>query len=236
MLSVTVLAQDCSQDEFASLPDVQGAVSRLLSFPGYTGWDDKILSRSGDLAAIAIIRSISLQEMNSPEKARQVLLILRMAFAAPQIIVGCKNRRPTATMLLLDELEHTKVGEQSPTEIDNTRLEIQHNTSTGRPQEIVSLEGSAVVDWGHTQWVDSVLLWTSEIKPGMTRKDLLRVFTTEGGISTRTQHTYVLKQCPYIKVDVEFLPAGNEQDHHAEMPEDKIVKISKPYLEYSITD
>jgi transposase InsO family protein len=45
-----------------------------------------------------------------------------------------------------------------------------------------------------------------EIKPGMTREDVLRVFTTEGGLSFRTQQTYVLKGCPYIHVDVEFSP------------------------------
>jgi hypothetical protein len=34
-----------------------------------------------------------------------------------------------------------------------------------------------------------------------------------------------LKRCSYIHVDVEFSPAANEQ-------EDKILKISKPYLDY----
>jgi hypothetical protein len=42
------------------------------------------------------------------------------------------------------------------------------------------------------------------IKPGMTRADLQKVFTTEGGISMRVQRTYVYRNCPYCKVDVEF--------------------------------
>jgi hypothetical protein len=58
----------------------------------------------------------------------------------------------------------------------------------------------------------------------------------EGGLSTRKQRTYVLKQCPYIKVDVEFSPVANEKDLLEEMLEDKITKISRPYLQYSITD
>jgi hypothetical protein len=235
MLSVTALAQDCSQDEFASLHDVKGAVSRLLSFPGYTGWDEKTLNRSGDLAAIAIMRSVTIQEMDSPAKARQILLILHMAFAAPQLIAGSSNRTPTAAMLLLDELERTNFGRQ-PNVISNSRFEIQHNTSTGQPLEFVTLEGSPVVDQEHTQWVASVVAWTVDIKPGMTRKDLLNVFTMEGGLSTRTQRTYVLKQCPIIKVDVEFLATVNKRDQVAEMPEDKIIKISRPYLEYSHVD
>jgi hypothetical protein len=44
----------------------------------------------------------------------------------------------------------------------------------------------------------------------MTREDLLRVFITEGGLSTRTQQTYVLKVCPYIHVDVEFSPTKTQ--------------------------
>jgi hypothetical protein len=63
----------------------------------------------------------------------------------------------------------------------------------------------------------------------MTRSDLLRVFTVEGGLSGRTHRTYVLKQCPIIKVDVEFSISGNEA-------EDRITQISKPYLESSRVD
>jgi hypothetical protein len=235
ILSVTALAQDCSQDELASFHDVKNTVLRLLSFPGYTGWDEKTLNRSGDLAAIGIMRSVTIREMDSPAKARQILLILHLAFEAPQLIADSINKTPTATMLLLDELEHTKFGQQ-PNVINNSRFEIQHNASTGRPLEFVTMEGSPVVDQEHTQWVGSVLAWTADIKPGMTRKDLLKVFTTEGGLSTRTQQTYVLKQCPLIKVDVEFLATANKQDQFAEMPEDKIIKISKPYLDYSRAD
>ena len=91
-------------------------------------------------------------------------------------------------------------------------------------------------DAEHTQWVSSVPRWTDDIKPGMTREDLLKVCTVEGGLSTRTHRTYVLKGCPYIKIDVQFLPVGKEQDGLAESPNDKILKISKPYLEYSHTD
>jgi hypothetical protein len=74
------------------------------------------------------------------------------------------------------------------------------------------------------------------IKPGMTRADLLTVFTEEGGLSTRTQRTYVYRLCPYVKVDVEFTPITNPHDHLTELSNDKILKISRPYLEYSIAD
>lgn len=92
------------------------------------------------------------------------------------------------------------------------------------------------VDLEHTKWIDSVMRSILTIKPGATRKDLLEVFTEEGGISSRTRRTYVYKQCPYIKVDVVFAPVGNEDKSLTEMPEDKVTTISRPYLEYSVTD
>jgi hypothetical protein len=165
VLSVTATAQDCSK-QCSAYADVEEAVSRLLSYPVYTGFDEKVLNRSGDLAAIAIVKRLPPKDMDSPEKARQILLILNMAFEAPQLIVGDDNRRPAATMLLLEHLQHTNYGRQSPTEIENTRFEIQHNSSTGKPVEFVSLEGSPPIDWEHTQWALSVLRWTLDIQAG----------------------------------------------------------------------
>jgi hypothetical protein len=74
------------------------------------------------------------------------------------------------------------------------------------------------------------------IKPGMTRADLLTVFTVEGGISTRARRTYVYRLCPYIKVEVDFTPVTNPDDRLTEMSDDKILKLSRPYLQYSVTD
>jgi len=95
--------------------------------------------------------------------------------------------------------------------------------------------GSAIAE-EHTRWIDSVLRSILTIKPGVTRKDLLKVFTVEGGMYQRNHRKYVYKECPYIKVDVEFTPVGNEDKQVSEMPEDKVTAISRPYLEYGITD
>ena len=236
LLAGTALAQECSNEDFASFCETKAAVLRVLSYPSYTGWDERVLNRAGDMAALAVMRSVSMEDLNSPEKARQTLLILNLAFAAPQFIAANTDRRPTAAMLLLDHLNKSSYDREHVNEIANTRYEILHNTSTGHPTEFVTLEGAPPFDAEHTQWVSSVLRWTYDIKPGMAWEDLLRVYTVEGGLSTRTHRTYVLKGIPYIKVDVEFLPVGKEQDGLAESPNDKILKISKPYLEYSHMD
>ncbi|HEX2666527.1 MAG TPA: hypothetical protein VHM93_27110 [Candidatus Acidoferrum sp.] len=228
LASHLAIAQNQSQAESASYKNVEETVSRLLLVPVYTSSDEKLLNEAGDAAARAITRVVSEQEMNSPETGRRIVLILHLAFEAPQSIVGRNNKTATAALRLLDQLEHTDYGHQ-PNVIGNARFEIKHSSSTGRPLELVTRPGEPVIDWGHAQWVDSVLAWIDTIKPGMTRSDLLNVFTTEGGLSTRTHRTYVLKQCRIIKVDVEFSISASES-------EDKIRQISKPYLEYGITD
>lgn len=242
LLVCAAFAQKHSSGDLVAFGETKAAVLRVLSYPSYTASDQKILNRAGDLAAIAVIRSISMQDLESPEKVRQILLILNLAFSSPQLIATSENRRPTAAMLLLDKLSQTNYGRERVNEIENVRNEIQHSTSTGRPYEVVTLRGDPPFDTEHTQWVGGVLRWTYDIKVGMTRSDLLKVYTTEGGLSTVSRRIYVLKGCPYIKVDVEFKPIGrSERDSEGrvmlvEDERDIITKISRPYLEYSILD
>jgi hypothetical protein len=88
------------------------------------------------------------------------------------------------------------------------------------------------IDEEHTKWIDNALRSMQAVKVGETRFELLKVFTTEGGISTASQRTYVYRHCPRIKVDVRF--AASSRD--TELPTDKIVEISRPYLDWSIMD
>jgi hypothetical protein len=94
----------------------------------------------------------------------------------------------------------------------------------------------------HVTWVAQALKRIQTIKPGMTREALLKVFTTEGGISTGLQRTFVSRDCPYFKVDVEFRAVGRpdrDRDGRVTLVEggqDIIVKISRPYLQFSILD
>jgi hypothetical protein len=94
----------------------------------------------------------------------------------------------------------------------------------------------------HTEWVAQALKRMQTIETGMTRKTLLTVFTTEGGISTALQRTYVSRDCPYFKVNVEFKAVrrtDRDKDDRAWMEEkddDILLKISRPYLQFSIAD
>lgn len=85
-------------------------------------------------------------------------------------------------------------------------------------------------------WIAKALRHMQKIQPGMKREDLLKVFTIEGGISTRYQRTFAYSECPYIKVDVRFKPVSNPTDALVEDPNDIIESISRPYLDWGKTD
>jgi len=109
------------------------------------------------------------------------------------------------------------------------------------------LQASPMEDRGqssqaHVAWVAEVLKRMQAIKPGMTRKILFTSFKTEGGVSTGLQRTFVSRDCPYFKVDVEFQAVGRpNRDENGrvtlvESDEDIIVKVSTPYLQFSVMD
>lgn len=91
-------------------------------------------------------------------------------------------------------------------------------------------------------WVSHAIEEMRSIRIGMTRKQLLGILTTEGGVSTRLTRTYVSRECPYFKIDVEFKASGEmEKDREghliqAESGDDIIATLSKPYLDFSISD
>jgi hypothetical protein len=90
-------------------------------------------------------------------------------------------------------------------------------------------------------WVDQALRRMLTIQSGMTRGDLLKVFATEGGISNRVHRTYVSRDCPYFKVDVELKEVGppgpnGNQMQFGESSADIILKISRPYLAFARAD
>src|SRR5213593_281345 len=100
-------------------------------------------------------------------------------------------------------------------------------------------QGQEQSSQSHLAWVADALIRMRTIKPGMTRNDLLKVFTTEGGLSTGLHCTFVRRDCPYFKVDVEFEAVGRpnrDRDGRVTLIQDGrdiIVKISKPYLEFA---
>lgn len=94
----------------------------------------------------------------------------------------------------------------------------------------------------HVVWVAQVLKRMQTIRPGMTREKLLTIFTTEGGLSSPLERTFVSRDCPYFKVHVEFQAVGRPtRDSEGrvtsvEGSQDIILKISQPFLQLMIFD
>jgi hypothetical protein len=95
-----------------------------------------------------------------------------------------------------------------------------------------SPQNSIRIEQQHTAWIADALRTIQTIKVGKTRADLSKLFTTEGGLSTTSQRTYVYRPCPYIKVDVKFDASVLGE----ELPTDRIIEVSRPYLAWSVQD
>ena len=92
------------------------------------------------------------------------------------------------------------------------------------------------VDKNLTKQMLNILKEWKTITPGTTRTELLKVFTTEGGLSTAARRTFVHRRCPCIKVEVDFTLSNSKQSNVDERLTDKVSKSSKPYLDWSSID
>jgi hypothetical protein len=95
----------------------------------------------------------------------------------------------------------------------------------------------------HEVWLTHLAEKMETIKPGMTRWDVLKVFRTDGGphrkdvgLPTLLRQTFVSQDSPCFKIDVEFEPFFGVNGGVGLLPADNrdvIVKVSKPYVQFS---
>lgn len=137
LLTFAASAQDwqaCKPEGDYSFNDVRAAIHRVTSSRMYSGWDEKTFARSGDLVAVAVLKTLDDREMASPENAQFVLLILRMAFYCPQSCVKVMDdRRPRMTLLLLEhlnEITHREIA----TDVEEAKHFILQQTTNAKCQ------------------------------------------------------------------------------------------------------
>ena|SRR5215831_13285203 len=83
--------------------------------------------------------------------------------------------------------------------------------------------------------ITEVLQVVNGLKPGASRAQLEKAFLLDGGMQFAGHTRYVFRTCHYIKLDVIF--AGDGIDRRTELlSTDKIVNVSKPYLDFPVTD
>ncbi|HXH70788.1 MAG TPA: hypothetical protein VNI60_10715 [Pyrinomonadaceae bacterium] len=83
--------------------------------------------------------------------------------------------------------------------------------------------------------VTDALAGIEKIKVGMKRRDLDKMFSVDGGISSITER-FVYEKCNFIKVEVKFKFVDKSDKFPKGNPEDEIIEISKPYLEHPFYD
>jgi hypothetical protein len=134
------------------------------------------------------------------------------------------------SVTLLPREQPFRLRNKSSQSVEFRLVEVKRVTDISAVGSAESQQTMAQMNETETAWIGHFLDAMQAIKVGMTRSDLTNLFTTEGGLSTPSQHTYVYRQCPYIKVDVRFATSNPEK----ELPTDKIVEVSRPYLAWSV--
>jgi hypothetical protein len=194
IVSVVAAAQDCSTEIPANRDYAKHAIQRVMAGTTvFDSWTEKAINRSGDSAAIILLDTWPDELLDSPEKIKNALFVLRTAFPERRIATVCSDREPRVTMLLLSHLVHLKSAAQLSKEIQATRTAILTNTDylntlpeSNHPPSTPDV---------YLAWIDSGLRAAAEIKPGMTRKDLLKTFTTGGG-GLSSNSAFVSRECP----------------------------------------
>lgn len=132
LLPIVSSAQDwqqCKPNGDYSFDDLKGAVHRVTSSGMYSGWDEKIFNRSGDLAAVAVLKTLNDREMRSTKGAKWALMVVREAFACPQKCVQvADDRRPRISLLLLEHLNEITRGKMRA-DIDEVKQFVLQQTS-----------------------------------------------------------------------------------------------------------
>jgi hypothetical protein len=89
-----------------------------------------------------------------------------------------------------------------------------------------------------TYWVQTCLRDFESIKVGMTRDEIKGKFPLDGGVQSVSPVRFTHPACAYFKIDVEFDFKRNAADQNRAIwgKEDKVTKVSKPYIERPFID
>jgi hypothetical protein len=80
---------------------------------------------------------------------------------------------------------------------------------------------------------DALKNW-QDLKVGMTRRDVEKSFILDGGMQFPSSSTYVIPNCEYIKVKIQFKHLTPNTDLLS--PNDTVTKISKLFVTYPTRD
>jgi len=195
------------------------------------------LTRLGQLAWMRLASSGKAFQVKVDDVAiyqgRFVPMLSSLSFKEPIILLDLDTNRSVATVIIHGPNYHEPKFQTGVDPRRDPRI-TQALAALGKLSP--GVDGGMANKGALTARIDEILREGQQIKPGSKRADLLAVFTTEGGLSTATQRTFVHRDCPYIKVDVRFNLTSEKQSALEELPTDQIASISRPYLNWSIRD
>jgi hypothetical protein len=70
----------------------------------------------------------------------------------------------------------------------------------------------------------------------MTRANVERLFHVEGGIQAASSVRYLYPKCSAIHLDVTYSVKLDAEGRDLSSPDDKILSVSRPYLDYDHVD
>jgi hypothetical protein len=103
---------------------------------------------------------------------------------------------------------------------------------------IMTIERYLDIDGQKSKWVSECLKDFTEIKIGMTRRDVRNLFRRDGGLYSASLERFCHPACAYFKIDVEFSFKRDAADQGRAImsEEDPVTRVSKPYLETPFSD
>ena len=106
---------------------------------------------------------------------------------------------------------------------------------TVRDERVSNVSHSAGID---TRRVEQCLKDFESITNGMTRAEVEKKLTMDGGLHGIWKVRYVHPECFYFKIDVQYESSstGTDQQPPHEGKRDKVIQVSKPYLERPFSD
>jgi len=127
VLVVCCSAQEKKCADIYSLESVKRALTAPASFS--PGWSEASMNRMGDRAAMSVLKVLRADDLANPETVRRVLVLLKDAFAKPQIVETVEDRTPQVTNLLLAYLQQLSKDAALQAEIKATSDYIGVQTS-----------------------------------------------------------------------------------------------------------
>ena len=98
--------------------------------------------------------------------------------------------------------------------------------------KLVKFDPVAAERWSHWEWIAQCLRRIESVPVGISRDEFQKVFDLERPYGDRYGGKYVFRDCPFIAIDMEFTPTTPDQPKDRYHARDKVVKLSKPYLEW----